>query len=276
MLKKAYVEITNVCNLKCKFCPGTKREARFMDSESFALIAKKLRGHTQYIYLHLMGEPLLHPQLEEILAIAQSLSFKVIITTNGTLLHDREGLLLSSAAVHKINISLQSFEANTGEGLEKYMEACLAFAKAAGEAGKLCVLRLWNKNGFESLNGKILEQIEGAFEKPWEKSRGGMRLAPRVFLEMGERFDWPSMELDSLGDGCFCYGLRDQIGVLCDGTVVPCCLDHDGDIALGNLLEAELDDIMSTERARAIYDGFSGRRAVEKLCKRCGYARRFT
>ena len=77
------------------------------------------------------------------------------------------------------------------------------------------------------------------------------------------------------GVTCFCYGLRDQIGVLCDGTVVPCCLDHEGDIALGNLFESELQDIMSTQRAIAIFDGFSARTAAEPLCRRCGYAKRF-
>ena len=109
MLKKAYIEIGNICNLKCKFCPGTKREAKFMTAREFEHIAQKIRPHTQYIYLHLMGEPLLHPELEKILDIAQKLDFRVIVTTNGTLLGRRGASLLSSGAVHKINISLQSF-----------------------------------------------------------------------------------------------------------------------------------------------------------------------
>ena len=88
-------------------------------------------------------------------------------------------------------------------------------------------------------------------------------------------FDWPDMSAEELGENCFCYGLRDQVGVLCDGTVVPCCLDHDGDIPLGNLFERELDEILVSPRAGAIREGFSHRLAVEELCRRCGYARRF-
>lgn len=276
MLRKAYVEITNVCNLKCKFCPGTKRAPRFMSAEEFAILAAKIRPHTEYIYLHLMGEPLLHPELDAILASAEELKFKVIITTNGTLLPARGEALLSSGAVHKVNISLQSFEANDRGGLEEYMTACADFAAKAGERGKICVLRLWNHNGFETLNDDIKSLLEARFPQPWTQSRSSLCLSPRVFLEPGEKFDWPDMSAADRGEACFCYGLRDQIGVLCDGTVVPCCLDHEGDIALGNLFESELTDIMSTERARRIYEGFSRRTAVEALCQRCGYARRFT
>ena len=275
-LKKAYLEITNICNLSCSFCPGTKREKGFMSPEDFGFLAGRLRPYTEYLYLHLMGEPLLHPELEEILERGGELGFKIIITTNGTLLPRRGELLLSTPAVHKVNISLQSFEANPAGELENYVSSCAAFAKAAGEAGKLCVLRLWNQGGLESLNGEIESLLPGSFPKPWTESRGSLRLADRVYLEPGERFDWPDMEARDRGESCFCYGLRDQVDVLWDGTVVPCCLDHQGDIPLGNLFRQELPEIMSTERARNIYSGFSQRRAVEPLCRRCGYARRFT
>ena len=72
-----------------------------------------------------------------------------------------------------------------------------------------------------------------------------------------------------------CIRDREQLAVLSDGTVVPCCLDHEGDIPLGNLLERDLEDILRGPRARALYDGFSRRRPSEALCRRCGYARRF-
>ena len=276
MLRKAYLEITNVCNLRCAFCPGTKRAPRFLTPEEFRLLAGKVRGHTEYLYFHLMGEPLLHPELAQLLAIADELRFKVMLTTNGTLLPVRQELLLASPALHKVNISLQSFEANEGGELADYLRGCTDFAAAAAKAGKLCEFRLWNRGGWESMNTEIRAALAAVFPEPWEKSRNGFRLAERVWLEPGDRFDWPDLALPELGERCFCYGLRDQVGILCDGTVVPCCLDREGAIPLGNLFEQELEDIMSTERARAIYDGFSQRRAVERLCRSCGYARRFT
>ena len=276
MLRKVYLEITNVCNLNCAFCPGTRRPPRFLSVEDFRLLAGKLRGHTEYLYFHLMGEPLLHPDLVQLLEIAGALGFKVMLTTNGTLLPKRQDELLAAPALHKVNISLQSFEANAGGELESYLRGCTDFAAAVADAGKRCELRLWNRGGWETMNEDIHTLIAEAFPEPWEKSRSGFKLRERVWLEPGDYFDWPDLSLPSLGERCFCYGLRDQVGVLCDGTVVPCCLDREGAVPLGNLFTQELCDIMSTDRSRAIYEGFSRRRAVEPLCQRCGYARRFT
>ena len=94
MLKKAYLEISNLCNLHCSFCPGTRRESRMLSEEEFRILAGKLRGHTEYLYFHLMGEPLLHPLIGEFLDKAAALGFKVMLTTNGTLLRKKGELLL--------------------------------------------------------------------------------------------------------------------------------------------------------------------------------------
>ncbi len=275
MLRKVYLEIGNVCNLSCSFCPGTKRAPRMLSAGEFRRLAEKLRAHTRYLYFHLMGEPLLHPDLEELLRIAGELGFRVMITTNGTLLPEKGGILLRSGAVHKVNLSLQAFEANEIGSLEEYLRGCIDFAKAASAGGILCEFRLWNQGGLDERNREILELLSRSFPGPWQDSRNGRRLAEKVWLDPGDRFDWPDLDLEELGERRFCYGLRDQIGVLCDGTVVPCCLDHEGDIPLGNLFESELDDILNSPRARAIYEGFSRRVAVEPLCRRCGYAGRF-
>ena len=199
MLKKAYLEITNVCNLACAFCPGTRREKRFMPLEEFKILSAKLRPHTDYLYFHLMGEPLLHPELGSFLAHAGDLGFKVILTTNGTLLPAREELLLSAPALHKVNISLQSFEANDRGELSPYLSACAGFAEKANDAGKLCALRLWNQNGLDSLNGEIEALLVRHFPKPWPESRRSRKLAERVYLESGERFDWPDERAEERG-----------------------------------------------------------------------------
>ena len=114
MLKKVYLEITNICNLACAFCPGTKREKRMLSRKEFAVLAAKIRPYAEYLYFHLMGEPLLHPDLEAFLAIAGELGFRVMITTNGILLREKREILCKSPALIKVNISLQSFEANEG------------------------------------------------------------------------------------------------------------------------------------------------------------------
>lgn len=273
--RKVYLEIGNICNLQCSFCPGTRREPRMLTLDEFRFLANKIRGYTDYLYFHLMGEPLLHPLLEEFLAEASLMGFKVMITTNGTLLREKGTALLASPAVHKINISLQSFEANSGGVLEDYLTDCIFFVRQAAEKGIYCEFRLWNQGGLESRNREILQILEEAFPLPWEESRNGRRLGERIWLDPGERFDWPDLTIEEFRSSGFCYGLRDQIGVLCDGTVVPCCLDHEGDIALGNLFQQDLDDILGSDRARAIYESFSRRKVLEPLCKRCGFAKRF-
>ncbi len=278
VLKRAYVEITNICNLRCAFCPGTRRPGAFMAPEAFRVLAEKLRPHVRYLYLHVMGEPLLHPRLGEILAIARELGFKVCLTTNGTLLGERGDLLLGAPALYKISVSLHAMEGNNAGDLSPYLEGVWRFAVPASERGVICALRLWNIGGAEARNDEIwtfLADRLGAWPLDLPQPRkGSWRLGERLYLERAEKFDWPDLSAPE-GDVRFCLGLRDQIAVLVDGTVVPCCLDHEGDVPLGSLLERDLAEILSSPRARAIYDGFSRGKPAEALCRRCGFARRF-
>ena len=271
--RKIYVEISNLCNLSCVFCPGTKRTPGRMRAEQFEKLLPKLRPYTEYLYFHLMGEPLCHPELNEFLELAKD--FKVILTTNGTLLARQQELLLSAPALHKVNISLHAFEANDlAVPFEAYLSDCFRFGRAAA-GKKLVVYRLWNQGGADARNAEILSCMESYFPKPWAEKRQGIQIGDKVFLEYGEKFDWPDLQAEEDGGSLFCYGLRDQMGVLWDGTVVPCCLDHEGDLALGNLFDQSMEEILDSPRAKAIYDGFTAREAVEPLCRRCGYARRF-
>lgn len=273
--KKIYIEISNVCNLHCSFCPGTRRAPRRMSVGEFSDVLQKIDGYTEYIYFHLLGEPLCHPELKTFLELAHQRGFKVIITTNGTLIDRCANLLLESPAVHKIVFSLHSFEANDcSTPFESYLDSCFAFAKQA-EGIKIIALRLWNNGGEDKQNPAILKRLETFFKKPWADSRGGMTVGDKVFLQFGDKFDWPDMTAAETDGDLFCYGLRDQLGILADGSVVPCCLDSNGDITLGNVFQSDLEAIITSKRATDLYNGFSGRRATEELCRKCGYARRF-
>jgi len=272
---KIYLEISNLCNLSCAFCPGTNRKKHAMTVEEFFSLLPKLRPYTDFLYFHLMGEPLLHPHLKEFLQLAGEAGFKVILTTNGTLLPKQRALLLNSPALHKVNISLHAFEANDlSVPFDEYLDGCFTFGKAA-EGKVLTVYRLWNQGGADEKNQDILSALERYFPAPWTVERKGTRLGNRVYLEYGDKFDWPDLSAEEGSARVFCYGLRDQIGILCDGTVVPCCLDHEGVLALGNLHHQDLDEILASPRALAIFNGFQNRTAAEELCRKCGYARRF-
>lgn len=272
---RVYVEITNLCNRNCSFCPGTVRPPRMMTADEFRTISEKLAGVTGYLYYHLMGEPLTHPQLPEMLAIASELGFKSQITTNGTLLQQR-GQSLIDAKVHKVNLSVHSFEEGSDKDYVNYIGSCLDFADRASRAGIIVVLRLWN-NGFdEGRNISTLDLTRARFPWDWTEEPRATRIQDRLYLEHGDRFDWPDLGAEDGGDSVFCHGLRDHFGILSNGTVVPCCLDHNGDIPLGNIFEQPIGEILNGPRAKAIREGFSRRKAAEELCRKCGYARRFT
>ena len=279
MRNRVYIEITNRCNLACDFCHGTKRPLGTMPPEDFRRIAEKLRGETSYLYLHVLGEPLLHPQLKELLAIAGELGFRVCLVTNGTLLHKRREELLAAKSLHKVSVSLHSFEGNGGAGgLPAYLQPVGGVCLPLSERGVLCALRLWNEGTAPRLNGAVeaflSQRIGRDVESLPRDARGNRTLRPNLFLERAERFGWPDLNAPESGAN-FCHGFTRQLAVLWDGTVTPCCLDSEGDIPLGNLLSQPLEEILQGERAAAMAAGFAARKPTEELCRRCGYARRF-
>ena len=280
MISRLYLEITTCCNLSCSFCPGTRRPAAFLSPEQFRYLAQKLRPYGRYLYLHVMGEPLLHPHLPQLLAICRELDFRANLTTNGTLLPKKQAQLLAAPALRKVSISLHSFEANAAGDFPAYLSGCTDFAAAAKEAGILSDFRLWNLDGaatrgLHEQNDAILAHLHRVFPGAWQKNTWGWRLEDKIFLSYGERFDWPDEGAPDHGAAGRCRALSDQLAVLCDGTVVPCCLDHEGTLALGNLFTQELGDILASPRACRMREGFARGERTEPLCRRCGYSERF-
>ncbi len=271
---RVYVEITNICNRACSFCPGTVREGRRMSREEFLHIATELRPYTDYLYFHLMGEPLTHPLLPELIGLGTELGFKCAITTNGTLIKKRSEELLSSG-VYKVNISVHSFEGESVEEHLSYLESIADFAREASARGILTVLRLWNQGSDGGRNERTLRELKRLLPYEWVDGKRGARIRDKLHLEYGERFEWPDASLPEGGASVFCYGLSDHFGILADGSVVPCCLDREGEITLGNIFTDPIEKIINSERAENIREGFKKRCAVESLCRKCGYARRF-
>ena len=274
MYSRAYVEITNICNMNCSFCHGHSRPARRMNEAEFTHILDQLSGKTQYLYYHLMGEPLLHPLLPQFLRIAKARGFRSVITTNGTLLKDC-GEALLKAGVHKVSISLHSFEQADDDKHLNYLQETADFAEKASGAGIIVVFRLWNRGWDDGRNEKTETFLRKRFAGEWAENTRGCRIRKKLFLEWGDRFLWPDAEASAHDGELYCYGLSDHFGILCDGTVVPCCMDCEGIIALGNIFETNLSEILSSPRAEALRKGFENRTAAEDLCRRCGYAQRF-
>lgn len=289
MIDRCYIEITNTCNLDCHFCPKHHRKRRQLSEEEFDLLTDRVRGKVCFLYFHLMGEPLLHPLLPQFVTMAREKGFKTVLTSNGTLLHRAMALL--DTLPYKIQLSLHSHESNARGELSEYMDQVMRFSTQAAEKGTCMVLRLWNQGGMDRENEEVMRLIEKYVPKPWKERPDGFRLCDNLYLEFDRKFEWPggggkAASDDSDGkqeesDGkleaspskskqeYFCKALIKQIGVLSDGSLVPCCLDHDGDVILGNLFHQSLEEILASPRAQALVEGFRHHAATEPLCQSC-------
>lgn len=281
MLERIYVEIGNICNLSCSFCAGTKREKRQMSIGQFSQICSKIKGKAKFIYLHVLGEPLCHPLLDKFLKIAKENELPVCITTNGVLIAEKSYIISENAnIIHKVSVSLHSLEGNDFKFFNDYLKNAVTFAKEMAEKGIYIVFRLWNNDSSEGKgknkqNFYIEEFLKKEFLGEWQKRVRGYRLEKNIFLEYDGIFTWPKQSTAEEVDEGFCHGLSSQIAILVDGTVVPCCLDCEGEIPLGNIYNNSLDEILSSEKAKAISKGFSQGKFVHPLCKKCTFARRF-
>jgi len=281
--KRVYIEISNICNLNCSFCSPLKRKTQSLNIEQFTHIVKQIKPHTSFVYFHVKGEPLMHKNLKDFLDICYENGLRVNLTTNGTLLKRQQELLLQNKAVRQVNISLHSFNEQDNINNQEYIQTALEFARLANEKNIYVVLRLWNlskDNQTDENSLAIMTEIEQKFAliTPLIEHMGGrqsVKIARNVFVGWEQEFEWPTLQNEFVSDTGFCYGMRHQIAILVDGTVVPCCLDANGEAPLGNVFTQNFADIIQTKRAKAIKHGFENRLAVDPLCKKCSFRTKF-
>ncbi len=284
---RAYVEITNICGLACSFCPPKESPTQTMELPFFETVLAQLKPYTDEIALHVMGDPMVLSNLKEYLDSAHTLGFKVMITTSGFYLDDERRKSLFHPALRQVNISLNSFNKNSvSRSFDAYMEPILALCdeKLLCQSNFFINLRLWNLDEAESekeFNARLFPLLEEHFGLKQDEilsqisgDRQSIRLASKILLHFDRYFEWPSLKNTHYSDG-YCQGLEKQIGVLADGRVVPCCLDGEGIITLGNLHVTNLDKILQSERSTLIRDGFSHAVCSEELCQKCSYKERF-
>ena len=284
---RTYIEISNICNLQCTFCPEVERDKKILSTEQFRLILRQVLPYTDQVCLHLMGEPLAHPQFKEILEICNEEGAVVHLTTNGTFL-EKFGfeLFLNSPALRQINFSLHSYKDNfPDKDIRPYLFDILQFSKQALEQKPELYInyRLWNlpkTTESKDENISIIDHICEFFQIPINESvdvgfKKSKNLLGRIYFHFDTRFDWPSYQDPLQGTKGFCHALSQQIGIHADGTVVPCCLDKEAGIPLGNILHQPFEEILNTERLKNIRMGFQKHILVEELCQKCTYIKRF-
>ncbi|MFA6192719.1 MAG: SPASM domain-containing protein [Sulfurimonas sp.] len=283
---RVHVEITNICGLACAFCPPKVMPTKTMPLVFFEYVLKELRPYTKSLAFHVMGDPLTLSNLVDYLELAEKYGFEVELTTSGYYLSKTPMEVLFHKSVRQLNISLNSYNKNSlNLTFDEYMHGVF---KACGNKLQsypkpFINLRVWNldeKISEAEFNKLLFEKLESYFEltidteKIYEERAKSLRLAPKILLNFDNYFEWPS--LGSLHESdAPCHGLKSHIGILANGTVVPCCLDAEGVINLGNLHETALKNILDSSRAKAIVEGFAHAKAVEELCKKCSYKCRF-
>ena len=277
MFKKIYIEITNICNLNCKFCPETNRKKEIISIENFEQIIKKIYKHTKLVALHVKGEPLLHNNLEDILKILERYNLKTNITTNGTLIKKNIEIIKKSKAVRQINFSLHSIIQNNN--LDKnYLQDIFESVEQLNNV--IISYRLWNlKNIKENdINYEIIKAIENYYNiqnlKQQLIENEFIKLKENVFINQDIEFEWPDLNKKSIIEKGRCLALKEQIAILVDGTVVPCCLDNNGNIPLGNIFEEMLEDILNKPKSIAIKKNFENGIITCELCKTCGFLKK--
>ena len=255
MFNRIYIEITNICNLNCSFCKEDRRKKQSLSLEQFNHILSKIKGYTNHIYLHIKGEPLIHKDIDKFIDLANNLNFNINITTNGRLIKDNIDTLNK---VRQVNISLHSYD-----NLEDIKEL---FKTIESITTKIS-LRVWNNNK------NIINLLEDYYKININNKRTTIK--NNLFIDIDKQFTWPDINLSVISDIGTCYGLRRQLGILVDGTVVPCCLDQDGVINLGNIFDSDLNTIIESDISKDIVYNFRNNKLKEELCKRCGYIDRF-
>lgn len=283
---RVHVEVTNICGLACSFCPPKLQPSKTMSLEFFERILGELKPYTKNLALHVMGDPLTLSNLDKYLDLCLGNGFEVELTTSGYYLKRNPISTLFHPSVRQLNISLNAYNKNDSNlSFESYMQGVLDVCdEKLGKYPKPFInLRVWNLDDAcseLSFNEQLFSVLGTHFEQKLEldevvsKRVKSIRLASKILLNFDSYFEWPSLASNHESHAT-CYGLKSHIGILSDGRVVPCCLDGEGVINLGDLHVSPLSEILESKRAKAMLEGFAKGKAVEELCLKCSYKDRF-
>ena len=268
--KRIYIEITNICNLNCSFCQKNTRTPQFMSIENFKHIIQQIKPYSSYIYLHVQGEPLLHPDLNELLNICDNENIQVQLVTNGTLIKNHMDIY-KHPSLRKISFSLHSIDQQSIDALEYYLPIDTFINNAAN---KFIELRFWNRNDMQEKSKKIYEYISNNYNLQATNKIDSYKLTSNIYLYFQDEFEWPTVAKNDNPNG-YCYAAKNMLAILVDGQVSICCLDAQGEINLGNIFNQDLSSILNSDKYQSILNEFAKNKCHEELCQRCTYRKRF-
>ncbi len=269
MIKRIYIEITNTCNLNCSFCKKNERSSHFLTIQEFESILNKIENTCKYIYLHVQGEPLMHPELKKFIELSNQKEFNIQITTNGSLINKCDFLIDN---IRKISFSLHSIPFQTITPSE-YLNNILKFVNRCKTT--YCELRFYNENNMDEKSKELLNMLQSEYNFSVTSKKRSYKLKNNLYIGFDDLFTWPSLNNPFVGNEGFCYGGLEMLAIHSNGNVCACCLDSNGDIIFGNIFENTMEEIINSDKYLNMINGFKNRKAVEQLCKHCSYRLRF-
>lgn len=299
-MKSVYIEITDACNLRCSFCPssdcrdeaGSGKSHNFMSSTLFKqCITGAVEAGIENVYLHVLGEPTLHPGFALFLKEIKTAGLSLTLVTNGTTIARTAHHILNSPAVRQVNFSTHAYAELPPDEARGHLENVLDFCRIALAArpDMYVNLRLWNvgDNDSQGWNRYMLERIRDTFGVDLQLGNFCSRhksfpIAGRLYLHEDSRFEWPkispqaedSRDPQQIVRGT-CHALDTHVAILHDGRVVACCLDYSGQITLGNIADQSLIEILGSPTARNLREGFKKHELRHPFCQSCSYCKRF-
>lgn len=264
-LKKIYLEITNKCNLSCSFCIHNKKKVTSITLDNYKYIINKIKPYTKELYLHVLGEPLMHPNISEFINYATNAGLMVNITTNGYLINS----IKDNHNIHRLNISLHSYNEKYHLSIEDYLDNIFNVVDFIRDKTYIS-LRLWVKdkntiNIINYLNNRYHTNISEIINNQ------KIKVTNNLLIDTFHCFIWPDLNNSYYCEKGTCRGLIDHLGILSDGTIVPCCLDTTGIINLGNIYQDNIPDIYEKEIVKEMIKGFRENKKINELCKHCHF-----
>ena len=268
MFKSIYIEITNSCNLNCSFCLKNTRTPRMLTRDQFNHILDQVYPHTDHVYLHVQGEPFMHPELINFLDDCHYRHLKVHLVTNGTLLSKVSPDLYKHPALVQLSISLHSAQMIKDDSNYIVLKELIRTI----EMNHLSLfLRLWTFKD-QSINELLYDLIDN---DSISLSGKRIRVKKNLFIDLDQEFFWPNLSNPFISETGTCHSGTLMLAILSNGEISPCCLDSDGTLSIGNIFNENLDDCLKKPRFINIVNGFRQRKCVEDLCQKCSYRIRF-
>jgi len=254
------VETTNHCNLKCITCPTHERMKRrrgYMSEDVYKEVLRQLdcgstKGNPLSVGLSNWGEPLLHPSIIDYINMASTRSFRTSLVTNGTLLNRDLSKRLMDSGLDELTFSIdgvgKAYEDIRGipyNNIKNKIDEFLSIKETVGWKGSVRIRTV------------VCESNSSAFKEIYDEWKGH-----GIEFSIQREVLWKDAERNDP-----CEFIKSTIVVLWNGDIVPCCVDYDGELNLGNVMTDNLFQVWDGKMEALRLNHIRGN--YPSLCRKC-------